>query len=169
MKNLFYPDDYKKSFAQYDAVYLTARGIRYLTCDIDNTLVTYDDPKPTEAVLHWLRSLNEAGITVAFLSNNTPERVHLFNEDLAFYAEADAHKPLPHALHRFLKKNGCKKTECAHLGDQVFTDVLLARFCGVTALLLPPIKDKKTAFFRFKRALEKPIVASYIKKQQKKH
>jgi predicted HAD superfamily phosphohydrolase YqeG len=32
------------------------------------------------------------------------------------------------------------------------------------AILVPPIKDKKNLFFRFKRALEKPILNHYFKK-----
>lgn len=167
MKYLFYPDDYKPHFYDYDAAYLTARGIRYLTCDIDNTLVTYDDAVPTAEVYAWLRSLGEAGITVAFLSNNASERVSRFNAALGLYATADAHKPLPGALKRFLASVGCEKAACAHLGDQVFTDVLMARLCGISPLLVPPIKDRLTLFFRIKRACEKPIVARYAKKYGK--
>ncbi|MBQ8578493.1 MAG: YqeG family HAD IIIA-type phosphatase [Clostridia bacterium] len=169
MKNLFYPDDYKPHFYDYDAAYLTSRGIRYLSCDIDNTLVTYDDPEPTDAVLSWLETLGKAGITVAFLSNNDSARVERFNAALGYYAEADAHKPLPGAVKRFLVSVGkiSDRRQCAHLGDQVFTDVLTARIAGVTPLLVPPIKDKLTLFFRIKRAMEKPIVARYAKKYGK--
>ncbi len=167
MKHLFYPDDYKKAFFEYDASYFTARGIRYLTCDIDNTLVTYDDAVPTAEVYAWLHALKDAGITVAFLSNNDNARVSHFNAALGLYAEADAHKPLPGALKRFFASVGCEKAACAHLGDQVFTDVLMARLCGVTPLLVPPIKDRLTLFFRIKRACEKPIVAHYAKKYGK--
>lgn len=169
MKHLFYPDDYKPDFSCYDAAYLQKRGIRHLTCDIDNTLVTYDDPEPTEAVLAWLARLREAGISVAFLSNNTEERVRIFNASLGYYTEADAHKPMTGAIKRFLSETGYKKKETAHLGDQIFTDVIMANACGITSLLLPPIKDKKTFFFRFKRMLEKPILACYLKRSQKQN
>ncbi len=167
MKNIFYPDDYKRSYADYDAAYLSALGIRYLTCDIDNTLVTYDDAEPTEAVYAWLRQLRESGITVAFLSNNDEARVSRFNAKLGYSATADAHKPLPGTMKRLLAAVGMEKDACAHLGDQIFTDVLMARLCGVKPLLVPPIKDRLTLFFRIKRACEKPIVAHYAKKHGK--
>ena len=36
---------------------LTAAGIRGLILDIDNTLVTYDDPTPTPSVTAWLNAM----------------------------------------------------------------------------------------------------------------
>ena len=166
MMHLFLPDDYQPDIYCYDAQYLLARGKRYLMCDIDNTLVTYDDPEPTERLLLWLAELADAGITVGFISNNTAERVERFNRSLGYRAYPDAHKPLTGAMKQFLAEIGCKKEEVAHVGDQIFTDVCMAHACGITALLLPPIKDKKTFFFRFKRVLEKPFLAYFIKKHK---
>ena len=54
-------------------------GAKALICDIDNTLVTYDDPEPTEKVLEWIKEMMENGITVSFVSNNDWDRVKLFN------------------------------------------------------------------------------------------
>ena len=49
---------------------------------------------------------------------------------------------------RLAKKGKDAKEEIAHVGDQIFTDVWMAHTVGVTALLVPPICDKKTFFFR---------------------
>ena len=49
------------------------------------------------------------------------------------------------------------------MGDELLTDVAAARRLGAKAIIVPPIKDKKTLFFRFKRALEKPIIKKYLK------
>ena len=51
---------------------LAGMGISALILDIDNTLVTYDDPKPTESVSKWLDAMHTAGIKTAFVSNNAP-------------------------------------------------------------------------------------------------
>ena len=162
MKNLFLPDDYQKDIYCYNAAYLKSRGIRFLMCDIDNTLVTYDDPEPTESLLVWIAELHQAGIEIGFISNNTAERVELFNRSLGFIAYPDAHKPLTGTMKQFLASTSYKKEEIAHVGDQIFTDVCMAHACDLTALLLPPIKDKKTLFFRIKRVLEKPFLAYYL-------
>ncbi len=166
MRNLFLPDDYQKDIYCYNADYLCTRGIRFLMCDIDNTLVTYDDPEPTAPLLAWIDELRAAGIEIGFISNNTEDRVAHFNRSLGFTAYADAHKPLTGTMKRFLAQTTYKKEEIAHVGDQIFTDVCMAHACGLTALLLPPIKDKKTLFFRFKRLLEKPFLAYYLRSKK---
>ena len=52
----------------------------------------------------------------------------------------------------------------AIIGDQVFTDVLAGRFAGLgLTVLVKPIKDKTSLFFRFKRFLEKPVLKAFIK------
>lgn len=168
MKHFFLPDDYKPLVTDYTAEYLAALGKRALLCDIDNTLVTYDDPEPTENIRVWLASLRAAGITVGFISNNTEERVSLFNRELGLFAAPDAHKPLTGCFRRFIRETGLDKKEIAHVGDQIFTDVCMAHTVGVTALLVPPIRDKRTALFRFKRALEKPLMKLYFRRIRKK-
>ena len=63
-----------------------------------------------------------------------------------------------------MKSVGATAGNSAFLGDQIFTDVLSARNLGIEiALLVPPIKDKLTLFFRFKRLMEKPIIRKYYK------
>ena len=69
-------------------------------------------------------------------------------------------------MKQFLSQTSYKKEEIAHVGDQIFTDVCMAHACDLTALLLPPIKDKKTLFFRIKRVLEKPFLAYYLHKKK---
>ncbi|MCQ2431034.1 MAG: YqeG family HAD IIIA-type phosphatase [Clostridia bacterium] len=165
--SFFLPDDYRETVLDYTPEYLKALGKRAILCDIDNTLVTYDDPEPTEPIRGWLASMKAAGITVGFISNNTAERVNLFNRELGFFAAPDAHKPLTGGFKRFLAETGYQKNEIAHVGDQIFTDVLMAHTAGVTALLVPPIKDKLTFAFRFKRALEKPLLWVYFRKTKK--
>ena len=53
------------------------------------------------------------------------------------------------------------------MGDQILTDVWAARNAGIRAILVPPIKDKRDPFTRFKRLLEKPIMKKYWKKAGK--
>jgi predicted HAD superfamily phosphohydrolase YqeG len=53
----------------------------------------------------------------------------------------------------------------AGLGDQLLTDTLAVHRLGMPSLIVPPIKDKTTLFFKFKRYLERP----YIKKYKKAH
>lgn len=153
------------SFRDVTPAYLHALGIRHILCDIDNTLVTYDDPLPTEDVLAWFDSMTKNGIRVGFVSNNDHDRVELFNSKVGFTAYAKAGKPLTGKLKQAMAEMGAEPGNTAFLGDQLLTDAAAANRAGLYCIIVPPIKDKKNAFFRFKRWLEVP----YVKKYRKTH
>lgn len=166
---LFVPDFY------YDTVYditpelLISRGVKGIILDIDNTLVPYEIPEPTEEVRGWLKLMSDSGMKIAFVSNNHAPRVELFNKSLSFPAFPDSGKPLKKSCLKALEAMECKASEVALIGDQVFTDVLAGRIAGVnTTVLVKPIKDKKNLFFRFKRLLEKPVIHTYNRRQKRK-
>lgn len=144
--------------------FLREKGIRVLLLDIDNTLAPYEQPEPDDRLRDWLDSLHTAGIQTAFLSNNHGERVELFSKTLDVPVQYDAHKPLPFKAKKMLKTLGADRSHAALMGDQIFTDVLCARWAGIRALLVPPIKDKTDRFTRFKRRMEKGVLKRYYKK-----
>lgn len=154
-------------FDKFDDIspeYLLSLGVRFLFSDVDNTLAPYEVPEPDERIRGWLDSLKDAGITVILVSNNHADRVELFNRTLGLGAYPDCKKPSRKILGEIMKSVGATTDNSAFLGDQIFTDVLSARNLGIEiALLVPPIKDKLTLFFRFKRAMEKPILRRYHK------
>lgn len=153
-------------FARFDEVtpeLLMKLGIRHIFSDIDNTLVTYDDATPTERVLAWCRRMEEAGISVAFVSNNDEERIHRFNADLRYPACAKAKKPLPGKLRGVMAECGATGADSLFLGDQLLTDCAAGKLCGMRVVVVPPIKDRTGWFFRFKRWLEKPYQKKYWK------
>ncbi len=158
------PDAYFARFTDITPAYLLACGIDALLIDIDNTLAPYEEPDPGEHTLAWFAALKEAGIRAALISNNHADRVERFNAPLGLPIYPDAHKPLPATARRALAALGADPHHAAALGDQIFTDVACARFCGMKAILVPPIRDKRTLFWRIKRAMERPILAAWRKK-----
>ena len=68
-------------------------GGKALLCDVDNTLATYDDPTPPAPLVEWINGMREAGIEIAFVSNNDWERIRLFNAELGLVAYAKSKKP----------------------------------------------------------------------------
>lgn len=154
-------------FDKFDDIspeYLSSLGVKFLFSDVDNTLAPYEVPEPDDRIRSWLDSLKEAGITVVLVSNNHGDRIELFNRTLGLDAYADCKKPGKKRLGEIMKSVGATAEDSAFLGDQIFTDVLSARNLGIKiALLVPPIKDKLTLFFRFKRWMEKPIIRKYYK------
>ena len=165
LEKLLMPDEMYDTFDLVTPEHLHSLGIKYIFSDIDNTLATYDDPTPPENVLAWLASLEENGIKLAFVSNNKEERVALFNKDLGYVAYSKARKPLLGKLKRAMRDFGAKKEESLLLGDQLLTDAAAGRRAGMYVIIVPPIKDVLTPFFKFKRKIEIP----YIEKFKKTH
>lgn len=159
------PDRMLGNYRDVTPTLLKSLGIRYLLCDIDNTLVTYDDPKPTDYVCTWLHMMYRSGITVGFVSNNEPERVELFNSELEYVAYSKAGKPFTKKLKQAMADMGADAESTAFLGDQLLTDAAAAKSAGLYCIIVPPIKDKQDVFTRFKRWLEIP----YVKKYRKTH
>lgn len=152
------------TFRDVTPEHLKSLGKRFVICDIDNTLATYDDPTPPDDVVKWCRHMNECGVTVAFVSNNDESRVELFNREFGYVAYAKAGKPCMGKLKCALRELGADQTNAVLLGDQLLTDAACAKLAGLYCFIVPPIKDKKTLFFRFKRWLEKPYVRKFRRK-----
>lgn len=166
---LFVPDHYFDTVYEVTPELLVARGIKGLILDIDNTLVPYEIPTPTEENVAWLKGMWDSGIKTAFVSNNHQDRVELYNKELGCPAFFDSGKPLKKACKRALDAMGLTEKETAIIGDQVFTDVVAGRNSRLgMAILVKPIKDKTNLFFRFKRFLEKPVIATYNRRMKKK-
>ena len=158
------PDHMFATFCELTPEYLKQRGIDVLIMDIDNTLAPYEQAEPDARILSWLESMQKAGIGLAFVSNNNKERVELFNQKIGIQAHAKSGKPFGKKLRQVIRSYGSDVKHAAILGDQLLTDVFAGKHIGATAFLVPPIKDKTTAFWRIKRALEKPVIKKYIKK-----
>lgn len=167
MKHLLLPD---YDFDTYEGVtpdFLKSIGKTCVLCDIDNTLVPYDVPDPTESVRLWVKSLQENGIKIILVSNNEKERVEKFNEPLGLPYLYKSGKPSRKTVKRATKLLGEDKNNAIMLGDQLLTDVITARVSGITAVWVPTIKKVETPFFRFKSAIEKPFIKHYYKKKSK--
>jgi HAD superfamily phosphatase (TIGR01668 family) len=148
--------------------FLAANGIRGIIFDIDNTLVGFTDPKPTQEVLALLERLSGQGIKIAIASNNSRERVGHFAEGLGIPAYHRACKPLPFALGKIRRQMGLKAKEIAVVGDQIYTDILGANCSGMISVLVDIIDTKETIFFKIKRALERPVIERKRRKDAKK-
>ena len=166
MFDRFVPDAILNTFDEVTPAFLAARDIDFLLVDIDNTLAPYEEPTPNERVVAWIKDMETAGVRVVLVSNNHAPRVELFNRELGLPAFADCRKPSPRRLRRLVESFGADIGKTSALGDQIFTDVWGAKAIGAKAILVPPIRDKKTLFFRAKRLLEKPFLRIYRKRNE---
>ena len=163
MKYNLQPDALFASYAEITPAYLKTNGIKLLFTDVDNTLAPYEVPEPDDAIRAWLASLAKAGVKVVFVSNNKSPRLDRFNATLGLDAYPDSKKPFANAFRRVAKEEGLSLSACAVLGDQIFTDVWAGKRLGMHSIMVPPIKDKTTLFFKTKRRLERPILKKFAK------
>ena len=157
----FVPDYRFDKFNDVTVEFLINSAVKGIILDIDNTLEPQETEKPGEHVLAWLDDLHNAGIKTAIVSNNNRKRVELFNEELRMPAYSKGGKPFKKNLLRAMSDMGTDISNTVLMGDQVFTDVWGAHNAGIKAILVPPIKDKRDPFTKFKRLLEKPFLKKY--------
>lgn len=163
----FIPDYRFDTFDLASAEFLLSIGVKGVILDIDNTLEPYENPIPGTHVILWLESLNKAGIRTAIVSNNNAERVNTFNKEIGMPAYSKGKKPFKKNLLRAMADMGTDRKSTVLMGDQVFTDVWAAHNAGIPAILVPPIRDKRDIFTKFKRLLEKPILKKFERRNNK--
>ena len=161
------PDLILNTYDELTVEFLQKNNISALILDVDNTLIPYEENKPRPAVVAWLNDLTAAGIKVAFVTNNHKSRLDSFNETLGFPAFHDSCKPFLKNMRKAMQAMGASVETTANIGDQIFTDTWAGRRLGVRTFLVPPIKDKRDVFTRFKRLLEKPFKKAYYKRLSK--
>ncbi len=158
-------------FDRYDQItpeFLASIGVRALLIDIDNTLAPYEQPTADERHHAWFATLDAAGIKTALISNNHRERVDQFNAALGREAYWHSAKPFAKTLKKVMRGWGVSRDETAILGDQLLTDAFAGKHIGLQTIIVPPIRDKKTAFVKFKRRLERPYIRAYHKREAEK-
>ena len=116
MRNPMMPDYMFRTFDEITPEFLTGLGIRAILADIDNTLAPYEQPEPDQRIKGWIASLAEAGIGIAFVSNNDWERVNLFNATLGVPAYAKSGKPFKKNLIKAMNDLGGTLETTAMLG-----------------------------------------------------
>ena len=162
---LLTPDYVFPTFADITPEFLLSKGIKALVIDVDNTLAPYEQELPDQKTIDWFKALTDNGIKAALISNNKPERIEKYNSLLSLPAYPDSKKPSTKMILKAIEQMGVNVEDTAGLGDQLLTDTLAVHRIDIPSLIVPPIKDKKTPFFRFKRLLEKPFMKRYYKKK----
>lgn len=164
MKQNLIPDYMFGHYYEITPEFLDSIGIRALLIDIDNTLAPYEMPDPDDRIRAWFKALEAKGIQAALVSNNHAPRVERFNKTLGLLAYPDSGKPKRKTLEIAMRAMGVSHGETAMLGDQLLTDCYAGKHIGLCTIIVPPIKDKTTLFFRTKRKLERPFIRAFAKK-----
>lgn len=134
---------------------LEAAGIKGLIVDLDNTLLGFRETELRHEHLAWVARAHERGFRIVMLSNNFTERVNGLAAQLNVTCIPNALKPLPFGFLRAKRRLQMRRCEIAVVGDQLFTDVLGGKLCGLYTILTEPIELKDFAVTRFFRFFER--------------
>ncbi|KXT78096.1 YqeG family HAD IIIA-type phosphatase [Streptococcus sp. DD13] len=144
---------------------LKQQQIKAVFVDLDNTLIAWNNPDGTPEMRQWLAELQDAGIRVVVVSNNSPKRVQRAVERFGIPFEAHALKPFTFGLKRAMKRFGIQPQEVVMIGDQLMTDIRAAKRAGIRSILVKPLVETdsvKTKFNRWReRRVMKRLAASY--------
>lgn len=155
---LLYPTLYKNRITDITLQDLERLGIRGLLLDVDNTLTTHGSQELSNEVRDWLIQMQDAGIRMTVVSNSWEWRVAPFAEKIGLRHTSLSCKPSPIGFWRGVRRLGLPKTQCAAIGDQVFTDIIGANLCGITCIQVMPIEPETgKPFLMLKRKWEQKI------------
>lgn len=166
--SLFYPTLLKNRITELTVEELRAMSVKALLLDVDNTLTRHHSQELPADVEAWLADMKAAGIALMLVSNSREPRVAPFAARIGLPFVHTSCKPVPFGFRRAAKALGVPRKQCMAVGDQTFTDVLGAKLAGVRVAQLIPIECEAGWSFRVRRALEKPILASYRRKCKEK-
>ncbi len=163
----FFPDIYVDSIFHIQYEKLIKENKKGLVFDIDNTLVPFDIPHPTEKIIKLFEDLKEMGFKICLLSNNNHNRVIKFNENLKLPAVSKARKPTLRGINEAIRLLGLNPTQVVQIGDQVFTDVWCGNRLGLYTVLVRPVAERDEFTVKIKRGVEKFVINIYEKQVKK--
>ncbi len=164
---LFYPTEYVSGIREITPEWLSARGVRGVVFDIDNTVVPQDEPAD-EAARAYFRSLHEAGIKTFIVSNNGEPRVKAFADEVGSDYFFKAQKPSRKGYLAAIRRMHLRRKEVVVVGDQLFTDICGANRSRIRSVLVEPVApEKDTAGVKMKRPFERLVFRFWHKSRQK--
>jgi HAD superfamily phosphatase (TIGR01668 family) len=141
---------------------LISEGIRGVILDLDNTVVAWNAPAPTDAVRQWVSRLRLAGLKACIVSNNFRGRPRAIAETLGIPVVLAALKPIPWAFRKAMTIMGIPARQTALIGDQVFTDILGGNLVGMYTILVDPLSAQEFPTTKLVRRLERLVRARVI-------
>ncbi len=158
--SIFRPGEYKESIFHIDLDKLKQRGIKAIMLDLDNTLVEWNAPEPTEDLRRWLEKVKALGFVTCIVSNNSGPRVSQFAAKVGVPFISKATKPRRKGFSEAMERLGVTPQQTAVVGDQIFTDVLGGNRSGAHTILVVPINRNEFFGTRLVRVAERLVLRS---------
>ncbi len=155
---VFRPDGFARHIGAVSLDDLTQRGFLGIIVDLDNTLVGYGEEALAAEAGPWIADALARGFRVCLVSNNFNGRVERICAELGVPGIPSALKPLPRGFLAALRVLDTPRAQTVVVGDQLFTDVLGAKFLGLHAILTEPIVARDWLGTRISRFAERVLL-----------
>ena len=132
--------------------------------DFDNTIVPYTTSTPIPRMHQWLQTMAASNIRLCVVSNSHKDRVKVFCEKYGIPCITHARKPFSKGIRQCLTQFDAEPSECALVGDQIFTDTLGANCAGVTSILVKAINNHNI-WLKLRHVLEVPFILAAGKRR----
>jgi HAD superfamily phosphatase (TIGR01668 family) len=154
------PDGYVKTVFDVSWEKLRSEGTDTIFIDLDNTLISYKEQDPDDAIRALFAKLAELGLRVLIVSNNHQPRVRRFADALGVPYLHSAKKPTMLGFARAERIIGgvTRKNVCL-VGDQVMTDLIGGKRRGYKVVLVDAIdRESENWFTKHNRTWEKMVL-----------
>jgi HAD superfamily phosphatase (TIGR01668 family) len=164
MFKCLYPDMYIESIFALDPEELKKKGIEGIICDLDNTVVRWDEAEPRPDAIKWLQMMKRQGFKMCIVSNTLTERAGRVSDLLSIPAIPGAVKPSRRAFVRALQYLETEPHNTAVIGDQMFTDVLGGNRVGMYTILVVPMSRNEFFITRIVRRIERFVLRRLVRR-----
>lgn len=156
--NYFKPSIYLESFKKINLKLLKNSGIKLVMCDMDNTLLGWNERFPNQDVINFVKNVYANNMEFVLFSNNIKNRVERFAKKAGIKSYLwNCKKPLLGKMRLVKKIFPYKENEIILIGDNIITDVFVANRSHIKSILVSPLSknNKKNWIEKF---LEKFII-----------
>lgn len=155
MKKLLTPTWTINSIYDIQPEDLTKHGIKAIICDLDNTLIAWNQWEHTDEMASWLETYKGAGLGIYLLSNNNYNRVLKVAEPLELRFTSSALKPRRKNFVIAIEDLKVPHENVAVIGDQILTDIIGANRNQLKSILVKPIAPNDNIFTWLNRLIER--------------
>ncbi len=144
---------------------LTKWKLKGVILDVDNTLLSKKANVPDDDIFDWVESIRPM-MNIVLLSNNIPSRIHRASMPLDLPYIGWTMKPFPWYFKKALRFLNLCPDEVGMIGDQLFTDILGAKWSGVgkTIYVRPMDLRYESCWTKCMRKLEKKVMLQWTTK-----
>lgn len=159
------PTYHANSIYEVDVNFFKKVGILNIIFDLDNTLTSHKNTIATEEERNLIKSLKMLGHNVFIASNNKQKRVKMYADSIDVQFISSARKPFKKKFVTFIAKNNLDKSKTILIGDQILTDVAVARKVGIRVMLVEKLVKSDQFVTKFTRIID-TIIRNKLRKKQ---